>query len=245
MKPYIIAFVLAAVLSGCDSKEKANLQLKVDSLNNALVESKKTELAMNEVGVMLDSIDANRHALRIKIVEGTSYADYVTRLEQINTHIKDSEAKIDALESALKNTEGISSATIRRLKTDLESRSKEIVSLQLEVVKLREQNGNLNASISLRDSLISSQNEMIKLKSGTVSALEGLVKDINDQNRIKVASLYYEQAQALETAADRTKFAHRKKKETRREALELYKLSYSLGNMNAQVKIQDLEKKLS
>jgi len=71
------------------------------------------------------------------------------------------------------------------------------------------------------------------------------VKDIDDQNRIKVASLYFEQAQALETAADRTKFAPHKKKETRREALELYRLSYSLGNMNAEVKIKELEKKLS
>ena len=72
-----------------------------------------------------------------------------------------------------------------------------------------------------------------------------LVQDINDQNRIKVANLYFAQAQALETAADRTKFAPRKKKETRREALELYKLSFSLGNTEAQAKIEELEKKLS
>jgi hypothetical protein len=77
-----------------------------------------------------------------------------------------------------------------------------------------------------------------------VSALEGLVKDINDQNRVKVASLYFSQAQALETAASRTKFAPRKRKATNREALELYKLSFSLGNQDAQAKIQELEKKL-
>src|SRR5207344_1436990 len=120
-----------------------------------------------------------------------------------------------------------------------------IVALQLEVINLRDHNGSLIASLAQKDSTISSQKEVIQLKSGNVTALEGLVKDINDQNRIKVAGLYYDQAQALETAANRTKFAPRKKKETRREALELYKLSFSLGNTEAQAKIDELEKKLS
>jgi hypothetical protein len=245
MKKYIIVIALAATLFCCDTKEKAQLKFKVDSLNNALVESKKAEAAMNEVGVILDSIDMSRHVLRLRIVEGISYAEYVNRLNAINTHIKDSQAKIAALESQLKDSKRTSSSTINRLKSDIDSKSKEIVALQLEVINMRDQNGSLTASLNQKDSTISSQNEVIKLKSGNVSALEALVKDINDQNRIKVAGLYFAQAQALETAADRTKFAPRKKKETRREALELYKLSYSLGNDNAQAKIQELEKKLS
>jgi hypothetical protein len=245
MKTYIIAVALATILFGCDTQEKTHLQLKVDSLNNVLVESRKTELAMNEVGVLLDSIDLNRHALHLKIVEGISYADYIDRLNAINTHIKDSQAKIADLENKLKDSKTISSATIHRLKADVEMKSKEIVALQLDVINLREQNGSLTASLNQRDSTISSQKETIRLKSDNVSALEGLVKDTNDQNRIKVAGLYFAQAQALEAAADRTKFAPRKKKETRREALELYRLSYSLGNTDAQGKIEELEKKLS
>jgi len=245
MKKYIIAFALAAALIGCNTREIAHLQLKVDSLNNALVESKKTELAMNEVGIVLDSIDINRHMLHVRIVEGITYADYIKRLNEINTHIKKSQAKIAELENRLKGSKAASSATIQRLKSDLDVKSKEIVALQLEVINLRDQNGNLNASLSQKDSTISSQREMIKLKSGSVTALEGLVKDINDQNRIKVADLYFAQAEALETAANRTKFAPRKKRETRTEALELYRISYSLGNESAQARIQALEKKLS
>ena len=245
MKTFIIAIVFATTLLACDTKEKAHLQLRVDSLKNALAESKKTEAALNEVGVILDSIDLNRHILHIRIVEGITYADYVNRLNEINNHIKQSQARIATLEKNLKGAHVASSATIHRLKADLDTKSKEIVALQWEVINLRDQNGSLTASLAQRDSTISSQNEMIKLKSGNVAALEGLVKDINDQNRIKVAGLYYDQAQALETAANRTKFAPRKKKETRREALELYKLSYSLGNTAAEAKIQELEKKLS
>ncbi len=245
MKTTILVFGLAAALFSCDTKERTHLQLKVDSLSFALNESKKSEVAMNEVGVLLDSIDANRHALRANIVEGISYADYISRLKDINTHIKDSQAKLAELETSLKNSKGVSSATIRRLKTDLESRSQEIVALQLDVVNLREQNKRLVSNSNLKDSIISSRDEMIKLKNADVASLEGLVQDINDQNRIKVAGLYFAQAQALEVAANRTKFAPRKKKETRREALELYKLSFSLGNADAEAKIQELEKKLS
>src|ERR1051326_6553262 len=104
MKTYIIAVALASVLFGCDTSEKTNLQIKVDSLNNALVESKKTEVAMNEVGVILDSIDFNRHVLHVRMQEGISYSDYVNRLNEINSNIKESQEKIALLETRLKGS---------------------------------------------------------------------------------------------------------------------------------------------
>jgi chromosome segregation ATPase len=244
MKTYLLAMGVAAALFSCNTKEKTRLEFKVDSLSTALRQGQKAELAMNEVGILLDSIDENRHALHTKITEGITYAAYISRLKDINTHIKDSEAKLVEVENALKNSNNGSSATIRRLKADLAARSQEIVSLQLDVVTLREQNKSLLANSNRKDSIISSRDEMIKLKNADVASLEGLVQDINDQNRIKVGNLYFAQAQALEVAAERTKFAPRKRKETRREALELYKLSFSLGNTDAEAKIQELEKKL-
>jgi hypothetical protein len=78
-----------------------------------------------------------------------------------------------------------------------------------------------------------------------VANLETRVEDINTQSKASQADLYFAQAQALEIAADRTKFAPKKKKETKREALELYKLSLSLGKTDAQPKIDELEKDLS
>lgn len=246
MKTYLSLVVgVAVALFGCNKKEMTHLQFKIDSLGNALNESKKTEVAMNEVGIMLDSIDLSRHQLHAKITEGLSYSDYAKRLKEINTHIKDSQAKLLVLEQNLKNSKSASLVTVRRLKEDLELRSKEIVALQLDVVNLRDKNDNLRVAAARQDSVVSSQVEIIKLKNDNVASLEGLVKDTNDQNRIKVAGLYFAQAQALETAANRTKFAPRKKKETRREALELYKLSFSLGKVEAEAKIQELEKMLS
>jgi hypothetical protein len=59
---------------------------------------------------------------------------------------------------------------------------------------------------------------------------------------MNVANLYFEQAEALEMAADRTQFAPRKKRAAREEAIELYKLSLSLGKTEAEQKISELEK---
>jgi chromosome segregation ATPase len=240
-----LSIVAGSLLTGCDSKEKARLQSKVDSLSVELHDSRKVEQAMNDVGILIDSIDASSHILRTKVVEGTSYADYIGRLKDINNHIKDTQAKLDQVQGSLKKSSRNSIATIKRLKADLELRSQEIVALQMDVVKLREENAGLNRHVTQKDSLISSRDEIIKVKESDVASLEGLVTDINAQNKMKVANLYYQQAQALETAANRTKFAPKKKKETRKEALELYKLSLSMGNQEAQSRIDALEKELS
>lgn len=241
----ILGLCVAALLFSCDKQEKAQLQRKVDSLSAELQASKQTEQTMSEVGVLIDSIDASRRALRSQMVEGTSYSDYINRLKEINKHIQDTEKKIADIEQSSKKEKGVSRAALKKLKADLEARSQELLALQVEIEKMREENKQLSQNVTQRDSTIVSRDEVIKLREQDVQQLESLVKDINEQTKIKVANLYYAQAQALETAAKRTHFAPRKKKETKREALELYKLSYSLGKAEAESRINELEKDLS
>lgn len=245
IKAGILSLGVAAMLLSCDTKEKAQLQHKVDSLNVELQASRKAEQTMNEVGVLLDSIDASRKSLQTKMVEGTSYADYISRLKDINTHIQTTQAKLEQMEKDVKSSNRSSAASIKRMKADLEQRQQEILALQMDIAKMREENTMLMANVHQKDSLLSSRDEMIKVKESDIAGLETLVTDINEQNKIKVANLYFAQAQALEEAASRTKFAARKKKETKREALELYKLSLSMGKTEAQERISELEKDLS
>ncbi len=179
------------------------------------------------------------------IREGISYATYIDRLKSINENIKTTQAKLASLEASAKAGNKKSSATIHRLKADLKSREAEIIDLQMEVVKLRDQNRKLFMGVAMRDSIISSRDETIRLKEADIASLQGLAEDTNEINRLKVSNLYYAQAAALEVAAQRTKFAPRKKKETKREALELYRLALSMGNPNAQERITKLEKDLS
>jgi len=245
MKKYLLGLVIIVALFSCDTKEKANLQQKVDSLSVQLTASRQVEKNMNEVGALIDSIDASRNSLQWSMVEGNNYADYVSRLNAINQYVKQTETKLDDLEKSSKNNSKASASAIRRMKADLEKRSSEIVELQLQVARLRDENLAAWANVNEKDSILAMKDQVIKLNESDIASLEKLMTTTQEETRIKVANLYYAQAAALENAADRTQFAPRKKKEARREALELYKLSLSMGNNEAQVKITDLEKKLS
>jgi hypothetical protein len=245
MKKYIFGIAVIVALSSCDSKEKAALQHKVDSLSVQLNISKDAEKELNEVGILIDSIDASRKTLQLKMVEGASYGDHVARLKSINLYVQQTEAKLAQLEKSSKNSSKASNSSIRRLKADLAKRSEEILELQLKLAKEHDQNIILWTKLNSKDSLLSIKDEIIKLNERDIVSLEKLFNDTQVDNRMAVANLYFAQAQALETAANRTHFAPRKKKDTRREALELYRLSLSLGKMEAQGKIDELEKKLS
>lgn len=240
----ILSVSIAALMMNCDSKERAQLQHRVDSLSAELQASKQVEATMSEVGVLIDSIDANRQALRTEMVEGTSYTDYIRRLKDINTHITETKNKVAELEKNVKSAKSASAVALKRLKQDLELRQQEMLALQSEIENMRTENKKLAADISVKDSTLTTREETIKLREQDIASLEGLVKDINEQTKVKVANLYYAQAQALETAAQRTHFAPKKKKEAKREALELYKLSLSLGKTEAEGRIAELEKDL-
>jgi hypothetical protein len=244
IKAGILTLGLAAVLVSCGTQEKERLQSKIDSLNTELQASQAEASQLKEVNVLIDSIDASRRVLRANVVEGTSYSNYSERLNDINQYIKESQAKIAELEKKSKNAAGLS-ASVKRLKSDLELRQQEIAALQLEVSKMRSENETMVRAISQKDSTLLAKDEVIKVRETDISSLETLMKDTNEQNKINTANLYYDQAKALEKVADRTNFAPRKKKEALREALELYKISLSLGKQEAQKKIEALEKELS
>lgn len=233
------------MLFSCDKKEREALQAQNDSLRTELEVSNVMAQNLQEIGVLIDSIDASRQVLRTDVVEGTSYADYKSRLQGINTHIQETEAKIAELEKSMKTAKGNYAITIKRLKADLELSSQQITALQGEVEKMRVENQALATTITQKDSVINDKLETIKMKEQDVATLEAKVVEVNTASKQSQADLYFAQAQALETAAERTKFAPKKKKETQREALELYKLSLSLGKTEAQSRIDELQKELS
>jgi hypothetical protein len=245
MKKYILGLAIIVALLSCDSKEKEVMQHKIDSLSVKLTASLEVEKSMNEVGMLIDSIDASRNSLQIKMIEGSNYADYVSRLNEINKYVKQTEAKLSSLEKSSTNNSKATASTIRRMKADLEKRSEEIIELQLQVAQLRDENLAVWKKVNEKDSILAMKDQVIKLNQSDIASLEKLFNDTQAENKVAVANLYFAQAAALEEAANRTQFAPRKKKEARREALELYKLSLTLGNNDAQARIDDLTKKLS
>lgn len=245
IKRFILALSVAGLIFGCRNEEKERaLQTEVDSLRSELKTSQETAQSLQEVGVLIDSIDASRQLLRTDMVEGTSYKDYKTRLQDISNYVKQTQGKLAELEKSAKNSR-MYAGTIKRLKADLEARTKQIAALEEEVAKIRTENQSLARNVSERDSLISVNSETIKMREESLAALESRVQEMNVEAKTTQAEAYFAQAQALEKAADRTKFAPRKKKDTQREALELYKMALSLGKTEAENKVAELEKELS
>jgi chromosome segregation ATPase len=239
-----LVLMLAALVWSCDTREREMLASKVDSLQVELITSKKNVETLQEIGALIDSIDASREMLRTNAVEGTSFSDYSTRLDEINNYIRETRSKIEELEKSIQKNASQYAASLNRLKKELEQSSLQVAALQSEVENMQAKNQELTASLSEKEIMINDQVETIKLKEENILSLETRIADINLATKTSQADLYFAQAQALEIAADRTKFAPKKKKETQREALELYRMSHSLGKMDALDKINQLEKEL-
>lgn len=242
----VIAGALGATLAGCGG-ESEKLRSQVDSLKVELQTSQQFAQTLQEVSVLMDSIDANRQLLRVNMVEGTTYDNYTSRMKDINNYVKDTQNKIEDLEKSLKKSKGNSnalSATIKKLKADLEERNKEIATLNQNVETLRNENQNLITTVGLQEAELSDKEAQIQAKQQELALIEARIQELMISSKVSEADSWFARGQAVEEAANRTKLAPKKKKETLKEALELYKKALSMGKQEAQAKITELEKKI-
>jgi|SRR6267154_800670 len=245
-KNLLILVVAAFTFAACDHKSE-KLQTQVDSLKAELQTNQKFVQTLQEVGTLMDSIDANRQLLRVNMVEGTTYSDYTARMKDINNYVKDTQGKIEDLEKSLKKSKGNANAyaaTIKKLKADLEIKNQEIIKLQDLVATLGNENQNLITTNGLQQAEINDKASQIEAKKQELDLLEEKIQQVQIQSKVSEADSYFARAQAVEEAANRTKLAPRKKKETYKEAIELYRKSLSLGKTEAQAKIDALSKKI-
>ena len=246
LKKLLFVLAVGTLTMGCD-KSSEKLQTQIDSLRAELQTSQEFAQTLQEVGVMMDSIDANRQLLRVNMVEGTTYEDYSTRMKDINNYVKDTQRKIEDLEKSLKKSKGSTNAyaaTVKKLKADLEARNAEILVLQGQVDKYRNENENLVQTVTLQSKEIDDQESELQAKRQELALIESRIQELMVQSKLNEADQYFARAQAIELAAARTKLAPRKKKETYKEAIELYKKALSLGKAEAQAKIDELEKRI-
>ncbi|MDH4090708.1 MAG: hypothetical protein OEV74_05500 [Cyclobacteriaceae bacterium] len=247
LRKLVFVIPMAAIIAGCGTKEKEMLQSQVDSLRVELETSQAMAQTLTEVGAMMDSIDASRQLLRVNMVEGTTYSDYKSRMQDINAYVKETQTKIDDLEKTLKTSKANANAfskTIKKLKADLETKTQEIAALQEQVDRYRNENQNLITTVGMQEAELTDKSIEIETKTQELALIEARVQEIMIQSKMSEADAYYARGQAVEEAAARTKLAPRKKKETLREAVELYKKALSLGKTEAQERITALESKL-
>jgi chromosome segregation ATPase len=247
LRKLVLLIPIAALIAGCGTKEREMLQSQVDSLRVELETSQAMAQTLTEVGAMMDSIDASRQLLRVNMAEGTTYNDYKSRMNDINSYVKETQAKIEDLEKTLTTSKANANAfskTIKKLRADLNVKTQEIADLQEQVDKYRNENQNLITTVDMQEAELTDKSIEIETKTQELALIEARVQELMIQSKMTEADAYYARGQAVEEAAARTKLAPRKKKETLREAVELYKKALSLGKTEAEEKITALESKL-
>ncbi len=247
MKIAALSFLFfVGLLMSCDLKQDAMARRSLDSLKAELLVNHNLAEVMVDVGVLMDSIDANRHVLHTRMVEGTSYESYVARLRDINQYVVKTQRKLLALEKTVKksNDKAYQSA-IKKLRADLDLREHEVMALNEQVNRYKNENDNLLRTVSLQKSEIQDKLEQIKIKQEETTQLQNQVSQLLVKSRLDEGESYYARAVAVEETANRTKFAPKKKKNTMTQALELYRMAQFYGKDGAEAKVQELEKRLS
>lgn len=242
-----MAVSIGALLMSCGGAENAKLKTQLDSLQNELQVTQQMAQTLQEVGTLMDSIDVNRQLLRVNVMEGTTYSDYTSRMKDLNNYVKETQSKIGDLEKSLKKSKANAnafSATVKKLKADLEKKNGEIMALQAKVDELGNLNENMKVTIDLQEAELNDKQAQIETKTQELALIEAHIQELMIQSKMNEADSYFARGEALEEAANRTKLAPRKKKDTYKEALELYKKAQSLGNDKALAKITELEKKV-
>lgn len=249
MKKYsfLALAIIMVTLSNCGKEAQTKLQSQVDSLKNELETSQQLARTLSEVGVLMDSIDANRQVLRMNMMEGTTFDNYTNRMEDLNKYVKDTEKKIGDLEKELKKSKANTNyfaTLVKNLKAEIEKKNLEIAMLNDMVEKYQKDNETLIKVNEMQEAEIVSKEEELSAKQQELSLIEARIQELMIQSKVSEAEQWYARGLAVEQAAAKIKLAPRKRKDTLKEALEYYKKSLSLGHEPAKAKIDALEKEL-
>lgn len=245
----LLACAVILSLGSCTQeaeKKLVQLQAENDSLRNELITSQNMLYTFKDVSSLIDSIDVSRNELRVNIVEGYPYTDYIKRLHEINDYVKRSEEKISELEKKLKTSSHESGAyemMVVALKDELSIARDEITALETRVTQIMKDNTDLNKTVKFQQASLEDAQLQLDAKFEEVKAFEVQIKELTDKLEISEANANFAQGQALEQAARKTKLAPKKKRNTLKQALEFYHKAHAAGHPLAADRIKELEKK--
>lgn len=228
MKKLLFIAGAALVFAGCkNNNEEQQLawQAKYDSLTNEINVRNESVVMMQKVNTYMDSIESYKNWLKIEIETGIDQNDIEVRMKNLNQFVKQTEQTIKNLE---KSRAGYSSL-VAQMKKDFEKKTLEIVNLQKQIASLEEANNQLVVLVSQKDDEIKNKSLTIEEKEAQITKVESQVEDLMKQALQLEAESYYSRAKALELAAQRTKLAPGKKKETLTQSYELYKKALDKG----------------
>ncbi|MFC2124776.1 hypothetical protein ACFLU5_08190 [Bacteroidota bacterium] len=244
MRKYSIILLFPFVFFSCGIKE---LKEENKAMREELDVNRRANSTLYEITILLDSIDANRDNMYMNLEAGTTYDEYIDRMENLNEYVKKTEQKLSQLEDAISKSDQTNlylSTNLKKLRKELMEKSKQIKRLEDQVDKYRTENQDLMTLVSLQEAEIADKEAEIETRNEELAFIEAHVDELLKQAQVSEADAFYARAQAVEEAARRTKLAPKKKKQTLMEALELYEQALLKGKEEARTKVDELKKRL-
>lgn len=243
-----IGMVLLTVsLLSCEVKqENQQLQAQLDSLQLELQHSQQAARMLEEVGILMDSIDAARRYVAINLETGPNES-YVQRMESIKGYIAETQERIAELEKNIQTSQSVNqtyASTIKKLKKEITSKNEELAMLQQQIEGLNADKDSLITTVAFKEEEIVQKTAEIMAQSEELAKAEAHIQEMIIKQQISEADAYYARGEAVEEVAKRTQLARKKKQASYREAISLYEKSYALGRVDAKKKIENLVEKI-
>ena len=244
--------LLALTLCACNMEEMKQLQQENEQLKAALGESNDFAEGlndkMNQIDVLMDSIESAEKSLTISLAEGTDYDDYAARLRNVKDYIDDSKNEISKLEKSLSKSlskNKIFMRQIRNLKKQVAEREETIIQLSEQVEKFREENTALVKTVDLQKGEILAQERLILDKKKELAVLEANIESMKEELATNIANAFYEQAEINVQLAEKTKLAPKKKRQHYQDAHDLFQKAFEAGREDAFARMEELKEKIN
>lgn len=238
--------LLASFIFSCfiqckpDTSKFDELSIKYDSIQLELANSNKIVETVEDLVLTLDSIELGFEDITFDLEVGTNYTNYNEKMSKVLSYVERAEAKIYDLETSSADQ----LIYISSLKNELNFKIEKINELERAMEELKNENIDLYDLIAVQSRTLHNTATELEVQKQAIALIEAHIIELLEQAQVDEANSYYARGIALEEAANRTKLAPKKKKETINQALELYEKSLNLGNENAQLKIDFLRSKL-
>lgn len=191
---------------------------------------------LEQVGLYMDSIDANRKWIQINLETGLSREDYLSRIKNLNAYVQKAEWTIGELEK----TRSAYASQVKRLKNEITQKDQEIEKLQLAVATYKNSDAELRSMLNITESqLLEAQLDIDVLKSDLK-----LSEAILEKAHLSEAEALFSQGESSQELAKHIQFAPRRKKKALDDALQYYQASLDMGYGPANAKVDELNKKL-
>jgi cell division protein FtsB len=163
----------------------------------------------------------------------------MSRLTDLNGYVKDINLKMDQMEKSIRYVNTMA-ASILKLQADIEVQSQKIAKLEAEAKHRLAVDNKFSLTLQHKDSTLAA---FVKNCQQDVAVLQKTMEEVHAKNNQLTAELYFTQAETLYSMAQNVSTTA-KRKLVKREALEMYKISKSLGKKEAHQKISALEAEL-